>query len=87
MIPDIPGYEDLCIGGVIQSGGYGIGTPYHYGSVTNHVRSFGMLIVDKDRKVYSLKFLCVDQYGDILALYRGLCAFETAVYSQSQRVS
>ena len=51
MIPDIPGYEDLCIGGLIQSGGYGIGTAYHYGSFVNHIRSFCMLIVDPHKKV------------------------------------
>lgn len=51
MIPDIPGYDDLCIGGLIQSGGYGLGTPYHYGSFVNHIRSFCMLIVDDKRKV------------------------------------
>merc|ERR1711879_1106211 len=31
--------------------GYGLGTPYHYGSITNHVRSFQMLVVDKNKKV------------------------------------
>lgn len=54
MIPDIPGYDDLCIGGLIQSGGYGLGTPYHYGSFVNHVRSFCMVIVDDKKKVFIL---------------------------------
>eukprot|EP01084_Bolivina_argentea_P133677 235930_1 len=55
MIPDIPGFDDLCIGGLIQSGEYGIGTPYHYGSFVNHIRSFRMLVVDDKKEVRQIQ--------------------------------
>lgn len=57
MIPDLPGYGQISVGGLIQSGGYGIGTAYHYGSITNHVRSFSMLIIEKNNDQKQFCFL------------------------------